>query len=73
MVGGGWVVDSGLLAPRDGRVSSKNETPPKVLKEQPTNCSPRTRCTAVRTAALLHVVKVWSVGGWRVHCVVHGG
>ena len=31
------------------------------------------RCTAVRTAALLYVVKVWSVGGWRVHCVVRGG
>ena len=28
MVGGGWVVDGGSLAPRDGRVSSKNETPP---------------------------------------------
>ena len=25
----------------------------KVLKNQPTNCSPRTRCAAVRTAALL--------------------
>ena len=35
------------------------------------------RCTAVRTAALLYlllyVVKVWSVCGWRVHCVVRGG
>ena len=28
MVGGGWVVDGGSLAPRDGRVSSKNETSP---------------------------------------------
>ena len=48
-----------------------------VLKNQPTNCAPRTRCTAVRTAALLYcctyVVKVWSVGGWRVHCVVSAG
>ena len=38
---------------------------------------PRTRCTAVRTAALLYVllyvVEVWSVGGWKVHCVVRGG
>ena len=25
----------------------------KVLKNQPTKCSPRTRCAAVRTAALL--------------------
>ena len=34
-------------------------------------------CTAVRTAALLYlllyVVKVCSVGGCRVHCVVRGG
>ena len=28
MVGGLWVVDGGSLAPRDGRVSSKLETPP---------------------------------------------
>ena len=65
MVGDGWVVEGGALAPGDGRVSPKNETPPvcflfhtwylaqKVLKNQPTNCSPRTRCTAVRTAAIL--------------------
>ena len=76
MVGGGWVVDGGSLAPRDGRVSSPRLFPASynVLKNQPTNCFPRTRCTAVRTAVLLYdVVKVWSVGGWRVHCVVRGG
>ena len=38
----------------------------KVLKNQPTNCSPRTRCTAIRTAALLHiyVCSKGLDGGW---------
>ena len=30
-------------------------------------------CTYCCTAVLLYVVKAWSVGGWRVHCVVRGG
>ena len=80
VVGGWWVAGRRRLARSpNGPVSSKNEPPRlfpvsyKVLKNQPNNSAPRTRCTAVRTAALLYVAKVWSVGGWRVHCVVRGG
>ena len=136
-------MDGGSLAPRDGRVSSKNETPPVCFlfhtRSSRTNqlTAPRVPgvllyvllhyCTAVCskglvggwvegalrcpwwvggvllfclfstyiqrmiqhqffffwvqvycctyccTAILLYVVKVWPVGGWRVHCVVRGG
>ena len=30
-------------------------------------------CSTYCTAVLLYVAKVWSVGGWTVHCVVRGG
>ena len=83
MVGGGWVVDGGSLAPRDGRVSSKNETPPVCFlchaNSSKTNQLTAPRVPGVLLYVLLHCCtavcskKVWSVGGWRVHCVVRGG
>ena len=51
-------MDGGSLAPRKAEYRQKTKHPRmfpvsynKVLKNQPTNCAPRTRCTAVRTAA----------------------
>ena len=81
LVGGGRVVDGGSLAPRDGRVSSKNEIPlvcflfhtrssrtNQLLHAYQVYC-----CTYCCTAVLLYVIEVWSLGGCRVHCVVRGG
>ena len=54
----------------NGPVSSKNEPPRlfpvsyKVLKNQPNNSAPRTRCTAVRTAALLFCCMEQRFGLW---------
>ena len=74
-------MNAGSLAPRDGRVSSKNETSPVCFlfhtRSSRTNQLPAHQvycCTyCCCTAVLLYVVKVWSVGAWRVHCVVRGG
>ena len=62
-VGAWWVVGGWRTAARplpEMAEYRRKMTPPrlfpvsyKVLKNQPTNCAPRTRCTAVRTAALL--------------------
>ena len=58
MVGGGWVVGSGLLAPRDGRVSSKNENFPRLLlfhtKSSRTNPLTAPRVPGVLLYVLLH-------------------
>ena len=60
---GGWWVGGGRRLARSPRWPSmvKKCNSPRlfpvsnsVLKNQPTNCSPRTRCTAVRTAAPLY-------------------
>ena len=83
MVGGGWVVDAASLAPRDGRVSSINETLPVCFlfhtRSSRTNQLTAPRVPGVLLYVLLHcciavvyVVEVWSVGGWWVHCVVRG-
>ena len=64
---GGWRL---ARSPRRPSIVKKSNPPRlfpdsyKVLKNQPTNCSPRTRCTAVRTAALLYSVCKGLVGGW---------
>ena len=76
VVGGWWM--AARFLPEMAEYRQKMKFPPFVScfiqgPQEPTNCSTCTRCTAVRTAALLYVVKVSSVGGWRVHCVVRGG
>ena len=64
LVGGGWRTAARSL-PEMAEYRQKMKLPPpysprlfpvsyKVLKNQPNNCSSRTRCTAVRTAALLY-------------------
>ena len=62
-VGGGWVVGGWWMAARSlpemAEYRQKMKLPPFVScfiqgPQEPNNCSPRTRCTAVRTAALLY-------------------
>ena len=75
------MVDGGSLAPRDGRVSSKNETPPACSLFHPRSSKTNQLLPAYQvycftyccTAVLLYVVNVWSVVRWRVHCVVRSG
>ena len=72
MVGGGWVVDGGSLAPRDGRVSSKNETSPVCFlfhtRSSRTNQLTASRVPGVLLYVLLHCcTAVYSkslVSGW---------
>ena len=71
-MGGGRVVDGGSLAPRDGRVSSKNEIPPICFLFH-TRSSRTNQLTALRVPiALLYVLlhcctavrSKGLVGGW---------
>ena len=71
-VGGGWVVDGGSLASRDGRVSSKNETPPVCFlfhtRSSRTNQLTAPRVQSVLLYVLLHcctaICSKGLVGGW---------
>ena len=85
MMDGGWFVNGGLLAPRDGRVSPRNEFPP-VVSSFITRSSRTNQPTAPRaqgvllyvllhccSAVLLYVVNVGLLGEWMENCFVRGG
>ena len=71
--GGWWVEDGGSLAPRDGRVSSKNETPPVCFlfhtRSSRTNQTTAPRVPDVLLYVLLHccttaLCSKGLIGGW---------
>ena len=71
-MGGGWVVDGGSLAPRDGRLSSKFEASPVCflfhIRSSRTNQLTAPRVPGVMLYILLHcctaVCSNGLVGGW---------